>query len=214
VPTTVVIADDHQVVRDGLKSMLAAWAADAHRDVVVVAEASNGLEAIRHAKSFKPTLLLLDVAMPYAQGIEVFVEVRRWSPDTRIVALTGLTSAPLLKHLVDAGIDAVFLKGGDLSQLALALDDVTRGERVIAADVVQAIASAEATPQLTRRELEILSLVAAGRSNAEIARALSISANTVNNHRASIMSKLNVHSMAELLAYALRHGLLDSAQQL
>lgn len=211
---TVVIADDHDVVRQGIKAMLEQFAAAADRAVDIVGEAANGIEAIRQTKALHPELLVLDVAMPYARGIEVFTEVRRWSADTRIVAMTGMTSAGVLKRLVDAGIDGVFLKGGETEEFLAALPQVLSGEQYVSAQAAEALAGAADQDSLTRRELQVLSLIVGGQSNGEIADALSISINTVNNHRASIMQKLNVHSMAELMAYALREGLLDASRQL
>jgi len=211
---TVVIADDHEVVRQGIRAMLERFAAAIGRAVSVAGEAANGIEAIRQTKALQPDLLVLDVAMPYARGIEVFTEVRRWAPATRIVAMTGMTSVGVLKRLVDAGIDGVFLKGGETEEFISALPQVLSGEQYVAAQVAETLADAGDQESLTRRELQVLSLIVGGQSNAEIADALSISTNTVNNHRASIMRKLNVHSMAELMAYALREGLLDASRQL
>lgn len=211
---TVVIADDHGVVRAGVRAMLERFGEVSGRSVSVIGEAGNGLEAIRQTKTLKPELLILDVAMPYARGIEVFSEVRRWAPDTRIAAMTGMTSAGLLKRLIDAGIDGVFLKGGPVEEFVDALPRLLGGEQVVAAQVAESVDGASDQESLTRRELQVLSLIVAGQSNQEVADALNISANTVNNHRASIMRKLNVHSMAELMAYALREGLLDASRQL
>jgi len=208
-----IIADDHQIVRQGLRQMLAEFSARSGRRVEVVAEATDGLEAIRCAKALQPDLLLLDVAMPYARGIEVFSEVRRWSPATRIVAFTGLTASGLLKALHDAGIDGIFLKGSDPEQLIDALPELLLGTPQRDAEVQALIDRSESEVELTPRELEVLSLILAGQSNAEVAGRLSISANTVKNHRASIMNKFGVHSMAELIAHALREGLLDSYRQ-
>lgn len=208
-----IIADDHQIVRQGLRQMLAEFSARSGRRVEVVAEAADGLEAIRCAKALQPDLLLLDVAMPYARGIEVFSEVRRWSPATRIVAFTGLTASGLLKALHDAGIDGIFLKGSDPEQLIDALPELLLGTPQRDAEVQALIDRSESEVELTPRELEVLSLILAGQSNAEVAGRLSISANTVKNHRASIMNKFGVHSMAELIAHALREGLLDSYRQ-
>ena len=120
----------------------------------------------------------------------------------------------MLKRLVDAGIDGVFLKGGESEEFLVALPQVLSGTQYVAADVAETLADAGDQERLSRRELQVLSLIVGGQSNGEIADALSISTNTVNNHRASIMRKLNVHSMAELMAYALREGLLDASRQL
>jgi len=204
---TAIIADDHSLVRNALRTVL-----DQIDGLSVVAEAANGLEAIAAAKAHKPSLLLLDHAMPYAHGVEVFAEVRRWSPETRIIVLTGLTAAGLLREFVDAGVDGLFLKRGDEQDLVRAIPDVLAGTRRIAPEIEQIIAMAGPAQSLTRREMQILDRIARGETNAEIAEVLNISPKTVDNHRTNIMRKLEVHSVAELLAYALREGLLEPAK--
>ncbi|MFZ5609349.1 MAG: response regulator [Pseudomonadota bacterium] len=205
----VVIADDHPIVRAGLRAALGKL------DMVqVIAEASHGLEAIGLAKEHQPDLLLLDVAMPFAKGIEVVSEVKRWSPETKIVIFTGFTSAGLLREVISANVEGVFLKGGDHEELLAAIPLILSGAHVIARDVEARIAHRSEDDALTGREMQILSMIASGLGNAEIAAALNISPKTVDNHRTNLMRKLGVHTVAQLMAYALREGLLDSAKQL
>ena len=180
----------------------------------VVAEAADGLEAISLVRQHRPTLLTLDIAMPYAQGIEIYTEVRRWSPDTLVVVFTGLTSVRLLSELVSAGVDGLFMKRGDPDRLAESLPLILNGARIIAPEIVEFLKKDEASVELTTRERQILSLVATGSSNKEIADRLGVSFKTVDNHRTNLMRKLDVHSVAELLSYALREGYLDSSAQL
>lgn len=203
-----VIADDHALVRSGIKEILRTTGR-----VEVVGEAENGLEAISLVRQHKPHLLTLDIAMPYAQGIEIFGEVRRWSPDTRIIVFTGLTAVGLLSELVAAGVDGLFMKRGDPAHFEDGIRLILRGAKVISPDVLELLEDKETNVELTDRERQILSLIASGCSNKEIAERLGVSLKTVDNHRTNLMRKLDVHSVAELLSYALREGLLDTAAQ-
>lgn len=205
---TAVIADDHALVRAGIKEILGATGR-----VEVVAQAENGFEAISMVRQHKPDLLTLDIAMPYAQGIEIFGEVRRWSPETRIIVFTGLTATGLLSELVAAGVDGLFMKRGDPAHLEDGIRLILRGAKVISPEVLELLEDKESNIELTDRERQILSLIATGCSNKEIAERLGVSLKTVDNHRTNLMRKLDVHSVAELLSYALREGLLDTAAQ-
>jgi DNA-binding NarL/FixJ family response regulator len=180
--------------------------------VCVAAETENGLETIAAVKRHRPVLLMLDVAMPLAFGVEVLGEARRWSPDTRIVAFTGLTSHALWRNLAAAGADGVFLKSGNLGELREGVQTILAGGRAHSAVVAAAIADDSEADELTVRQRQILSAIARGQTNAEIARAFGIAVKTVDNHRTHIMGKLDVHSVAGLIAYALREGLLDPSQ--
>lgn len=206
---TVVIADDHALLRDGIAQIVASL-----DDLVVVGEAEDGLQAIAQVRQHQPSLLMLDIAMPYAQGIEIYTEVRRWSPETLIVVFTGLTSVRLLSELVSAGVDGLFMKRGDPQRLKESLPLILRGTKVIAPEILALLEANETTGELTARERQILALVAAGNSNREIAERLGVSPKTIDNHRTNLMRKLDVHSVAELLNYALREGYLDSSAQI
>lgn len=205
---TAIIADDHAMLRDGIKQILGAAGT-----ISIVGEAENGLEAISLVRQHKPDLLTLDIAMPYAQGIEIYGEVRRWSPDTRIVVFTGLTAVGLLSELVAAGVDGLFMKRGDPESLGKAIPLILRGGKVIAPEILELLEDREDGVELTARERQILSLVSTGCSNREIGERLGVSLKTVDNHRTNLMRKLDVHSVAELLSYALREGLLDTSAQ-
>lgn len=205
---TAVIADDHAILRHGLRTLL-----ERVEGVTVVGEAEDGLQAIAETRRLRPSLLLLDQAMPLAQGLDVLVEVRRWSPATKVAMLTGLTGHGLLRALIAAGVDGLFLKRGDDADLIKAIPRILRGERVIADEVRRRLAEA-APVELTQRELQILSMLASGSSNVDIANRLHISRKTVDNHRTNLMRKLGVHSIVELVAHAVREGLIDSARQI
>jgi len=205
----VVIADDHPIVRHALRAML-----EQMPGITVAKAAANGIEAISAARKLQPTLMLLDQAMPHAHGLDIVSEVRRWSPGTKIVVLTALTGHGLLSALVDAGVEGLALKSDRETDLAAAVQHVLRGERYLSAGVRSILATKPAVSLLTLRELQILTRVANGDNNATIARRLGISPKTVDNHRTNIMRKLNLHSAAEMISFAVREGMLDTAKQL
>lgn len=204
---TAVIADDHALIRQGLRQILSS------AGIEVVAEASDGLEAIAMIRSHQPALLTLDIAMPYSRGIEVFGEARRWSPETRIIVFSGMTSTGLLSELASAGADAIFLKREELETFSEAIPKVMSGQQILGPGVRELLESTSNIDMLTARERQILSLVAQGLNNREIGERLGVSAKTVDNHRTNLMRKVNVHSVAELLALALREGLLDASRE-
>lgn len=205
--TTAVIADDHAMIRDGLRKILTS------ANVSVVAEAADGLEAVALVRKHQPDLLTLDLAMPYSRGIEVFGEARRWSPRTRVVVFSGLTSTSLISRLATAGADGIFLKRDDLSKFSEAIPHIISGQNMYGPGVGELIAKAGTVQDLTAREHQILSLVAQGLTNRDIGDRLGVSAKTVDNHRTNMMRKVGAHSAAELLSFAMREGLLDANRE-
>ncbi len=206
---TAIIADDHQIVRQGLKVALESPGLVTPQGISVVAEAENGLEALAEVKIHQPDVLLLDISMPLAGGAEVVNDIQRWSPDTRIVILTGIHAPGLIAQLLNTGIVGLFSKGSDLNELYQNLPLILNGGRYIASSFDEALQAQQNTPALTGREQQILNMIVAGKTNKEIAQQLVISPKTVDKHRTSLMDKLGVHSVAELLAYAFREGLID-----
>ena len=205
----VIIADDHQIVRDGLRMALTRPGVVERDGIEIVAEAANGFEALAAVKQHKPDALLLDISMPLAGGAEVVTDIRRWSPDTAIVILTGINSPGLIAGLLDQGVEGMFSKGASLDELYAKLPLILRGGRYIAGPFLELMQSYDQVTLLTDRERQTLNMVISGKSNREIADALAISPKTVDKHRTSLMQKLDVHSLAELMAYALKHGLVD-----
>ncbi len=206
---TLVIADDHSMVREGTAKI-----ASAVENLELVAEADNGLSAIAMVKKHQPSLLILDAAMPMARGIEVYAECRRWSPDTKILLQTGFTSANLLSDWLNAGIDGLVLKTSPSEENEYAIRELLAGRSFISKESNKALQASTIDIVLTDREREVLAHLAKGNTNNMIAEQLCISSKTVEKHRASLMSKLDVNSVAELLVYALREGLLEEYKQL
>ena len=204
-----VIADDHQIVRQGLKAALEATHIEIPEGIQVVAEASNGFEAIIEVKIHQPDMLLLDISMPLAGGAEVVLDIQRWSPSTKIVILTGINAPGLIAQLLEAGVAGLFSKGANLNELYRNLPLILHGGRYIADSFENVLQQPVGAQSLTGRERQILNMIIAGKTNKEIALQLVISPKTVDRHRTSLMEKLDVHSVAELLAYAFREGLID-----
>jgi len=208
---TAIVVDDHDIVRAGLA---AAIGAVDQISLSVVATARDGLEAIAAVKEHQPDLMLLDAQMPHAGGLEVLIEARRWSPDTKVVIFTGISAAGKVRTLVDAGVDGLFSKADDNTELFAALPKIVRGHRHIAPRFVELLESSRDGTALTSREMQTLNLVVTGRTNREIADTLGISVKTVDRHRTNLMQKLGVRSAVELIGYALREGLIDPNPEL
>lgn len=209
-----MIADDHAIVRAGLRTALQSPGLIEPDGIEVVGEAANGLEAISSVRTLRPDLLLLDVQMPHAGGVEVLLEARRWSPDTRIVVLTGISAVGKLAELVDVGVDGLFSKATSNDELYEALPGILRGSRRISKHIIGMLEDAPSISPLTDRERQTLNLIVSGRSNKEMAGILGISVKTIDRHRTSMMQKLDVHSVAQLVAVALKEGLIDPSAEL
>lgn len=201
----VLIADDHAIVRNAVRMILASIGG-----VDLVGEAEDGIATVALAKRLKPDLLLLDVAMPHMSGLAAIGEIRRWSPTTRVAVLTGITRALTLSQLRASGAVGLLLKSCTPQELAEGLSALVAGEEYVAAGVRELLSPDGPAAALTMRERQILSLAAQGRTNAEIAELLHISPKTADNHRTNLMRKLDVHSAAELTSIAVREGLLDT----
>jgi two-component system response regulator NreC len=206
----VVLVDDHAVVRSGLRLLL-----DAHEDIEVVGEAGNAKDAIFRARALKPDVLLLDVVMPGQSGIEVLPTLLKESPETRVLVLSMQDDPSYVREAFAAGASGYVLKEAADEEVVSAVREIADGghyvhpalgARMVAADA-QERAAAEADP-LSEREREVLRLLALGHTNQEIAQALYISVRTAESHRAHIMQKLRLATRAELVRYALSHGLL------
>jgi two-component system response regulator NreC len=211
----VVLVDDHAVVRSGLRLLL-----DGQKDIEVVGEAGNAQDAVFRARALKPDVILLDVVMPGESGIDVLPTLLKESPDTRVLVLSMQDDPSYVREAFAAGASGYVLKEAADEEVVSAVREIAGGgsyvhpalgARMVAAEA-QERAAAEADP-LSEREREVLRLLALGHTNQEIADQLFISVRTAESHRAHIMQKLRLATRAELVRYALSHGLLadDSA---
>jgi DNA-binding NarL/FixJ family response regulator len=203
-PITVLLADDHALVRRGFRRML-----EDDPSIRVVAEASDGQEAIDLAHSLRPRVVVMDVAMPKASGIDAARKILASTRTTKVLLLSMHSEETLVRQALAAGASGYILKTAEDLDLASAVKRVAAGETVVDPKLERAPApKGERTQALTQRELEVLRLICEGMSNKEIAAELHVSANTVSVHRTNIMNALGVHKTAELVVYALQHGLV------
>jgi DNA-binding NarL/FixJ family response regulator len=207
----VVICDDHVVLRVGLRLIL-----ERQPGYTLVGEAADGPAVIALAKSAQPDLVILDLNLPGGSGLTLIEPIRQAAPQAKVVILTVHEDEAFFFAALQAGAAGYVLKGGEMSELLAALDLVAQGGIPIPRQLGQRLAAehlGQATDltRLTGREVEILRLVAAGRSNREIGEQLALSVRTVERHRSAIMSKLGFHNKVELLRYAIRHGWVDPA---
>lgn len=207
---TVVIADDHAIIRDAIHDLLTHAGNGTGSDYEIVDVAENGLAAIAAIKAHRPALLFLDISMPLAGGAEIIHDLRRWSPDTRIVIFTGVTSPSILAGILEAGADAIFSKLSPAQDMLAKLPLLLMGERYVAPELTDFIRKGQQGETLTGRERQVLNMIVTGKSNKEIALELNISRKTVEKHRGSVMLKLEVHSVAQLMVRALQDGLIDA----
>jgi DNA-binding NarL/FixJ family response regulator len=217
-PYRIVIADDHAVVRRGVRAIL-----ESQPGITICAEASDGLETVDSIKKEKPDLLLLDLTMPEMNGLEVIRTVREESPSTDILVLTMHFSEELARECLSFGAHGYILKSDADTELLAAVDSLRYHGRpyftcqrtmtmtdTFARASVSGVESAIAGPTLTARELDVLQLLASGKSNKEAAGVLDVSTRTIESHRNRIMKKMNFDSFSDLVRFAVSHNLIDA----
>jgi two-component system, NarL family, response regulator NreC len=206
----ILLADDHAVVRQGFKMILAA-----QPDMEIVGEAGNGREALDLAGQLQPDVIVMDVAMPELNGIEATRRVADLSPRTRVLALSMHKDSVYVREILRAGARGYLLKDSIASDLLAAVRAVARGEGYLSPGVSDAVLNdyrrhvSDPIDLLTSREREVLQMIAEGKTNKEIATVLNLSVYTVDAHRGHIMEKLNLHSVTDLVRFAVRAGLVD-----
>jgi DNA-binding NarL/FixJ family response regulator len=209
----VLIADDHLLVRAGIRALI-----ESIDGVTVVAEANDGREAVDLAATLRPDIALLDVTMPGLNGLEAATRLREVSPSTRVVMLSMHANDAYVRTALKAGAAGYLLKSSTAAELEAALQTVARGEiylspavskQVVKGFVDSTAQTASPLDALTTRQREILQLIAEGRSTKEVAFTLSISAKTVETHRAQIMERLEIRDLAGLVRFAIRTGLIS-----
>lgn len=201
---TVLLVDDHALVRRGFRRML-----EDDAEIAVVGEASDGEEAVQIANKVKPAVIVMDCALPGMSGLEATRKILETRPDAAILMLSMHAEDTLVRQALDAGARGYVLKNAMDLDLANAVKRVAKGEKVLDPQLSRPAAlKGERDGGLTPRELEVLQRIVAGKSNKEIAAELNLSVNTVSVHRANIMDALGIHKTAELVVYAIRNGLV------
>ena len=210
----ILIADDHAIVREGLRTLL-----EAQPDIEVVGEATDGEEAVNKTQEIQPDIVLMDITMPGMNGLEATRQIRQNNPDAKILVLTMHEGDEYFFKFLDVGASGYFIKGGSSTELISALRAVWHGDvflyptmaKKLLSDYLQRVkagSNKESYDGLTNREREVLKLIAEGYTNQEISERLVLSVTTVQTHRAHIMAKLGLHGPTELVKYALRRGFI------
>ena len=211
----VLIADDHTLVRDGIRALLALAA-----DIEVVGEAANGREALEKVRELKPDVVLMDLMMPVMGGLDATRRIRREFPGTRVLALTQYDDSDYVIPVIEAGARGFITKMAAFSELASAINAVSRGDSYLSPTAAAALveecqqkpaAEGRKDPYdlLTDREKEVLKLVVEGHTAREIADMLVVSPKTVEWYKTSLMNKLDIHNKTDLIKYAIRKALIN-----
>jgi DNA-binding NarL/FixJ family response regulator len=212
---TVLLADDHTVIREGLRMLL-----DTSGDIRVVAEADNGLDAIRVATDLRPDVVVLDLAMPQVNGVEATKQILKSVPETKVLILSTYGMEDCVDKAVQEGAVGYLIKQTASQELIKAIREARKGNHYFSPAISKRFQNLEResflrngqqrkeTPRLTTRETEVLRLIAAGHANKQIADSLNISIKTVEKHRQQMMAKLNIHEVATLTRYAISKGLV------
>jgi len=211
---TLLLVDDHRMVRQGLRKII-----ESREDWQVVAEASDGREAIVLAERHRPDVAVIDISMPHLNGIEAIREMTGRVPATRVLVLSMYADEAYVTQVLRAGAAGYILKDSAETDLVQAITAVSEWKaffspaiaRVMLDDYVRQLASkgiVDRYDSLTEREREVFQLIAEGKTNKEIASVLFVSPSTIDTHRAHIMEKLDVHSAAEIVLYAVRRGVI------
>ncbi len=210
-PVTIVLADDHAVVRDGLRALI-----DNGHDLKVVGTAGNGRDAITEVQRLRPDVVVMDIAMPELDGVEATRRILEKCPDTRVLILSMYLSAEHVYRALQAGAQGYVVKESAGEEVVEAIRAVRAGKRYLSHKITETVIDdylREGTglsplDSLSLRERDVLQLVVEGRTNVAIAQVLALSPKTVETYRARIMKKLKVHDTVELVKFAMRHGLV------
>lgn len=211
----VLVADDHTVVRQGLRALL-----KSEEDIEVVGEAENGRQAVMLARKTPPDVVVMDVAMPLLNGLEATRQIIRSCPNTKVLVLTSYGDDDCVHQLMQAGASGYLIKQTAANELLKAIREVQRGNAFFSPAIAKRLRdqgreafstghTSRKSITLTSRESEVLQLIAEGFSNKQIAAELGISIKTVEKHRQQVMNKLNIHDVAGLTRYALSRGMVE-----
>jgi two-component system response regulator NreC len=216
----VLLADDHTLIRSGIATLL-----QNNKDFLVVGEAKDGEEAVRRTGELKPTVVVMDLSMPKLSGMEATKQIKKKYPEVNVLILTMHENEEYVYQILKSGAAGYVLKSAGKDELITAIRAAAKGEKffsprisqLMAEGYVRRVDQAAAEMELgdvplTRRELEVLALVVNGMTNQQIADQLFISPRTVDTHRTNIMQKLNIHDLANLVRYAIEHGIVGSGE--
>lgn len=210
----VLIVDDHRIVRQGLRLLLGQ-----DRDIEVVGEAANGQEGVMQAQSLKPDVILMDLMMPVMNGIEAIAQIRKELPDTEVLALTSVLEEVSVAKAVQAGAIGYILKDTESQELNQAIKAAAAGQIQLSTRAIASLMQRMREPEpptakeLSKRELEVITLLAQGQSNKEIAHTLNVSETTVKSHVSNLLAKLGVQSRTQAAYQATRLGLINISQE-
>ena len=211
---TVIIADDHAIIREGLKNLLEKMG------IQVVDIAGNGREAVEKAVSLKPDIMMMDISMPDLNGVDATARIRREVPGTRVIALSVHSSKTIIDNMFRSGASGYILKESALDEIYDAIQEVANGNFYLTPSIARMYVDDQGTgtwsweekpvfSKISKKEREILQLVAEGKKTREIAKQLGVSIKTVETHRRNIMKKLNIFSVAGLTKFAIQEGLIS-----
>jgi len=217
---TVLLAEDHRIVREGFRFLL-----DHELDIGVVGEAETGREAVQLTRKLRPAVVVMDIAMPLLNGLEATRQIRKEFPDTKILILSAHSDDAYVEQAAVLGAAGFLLKQTSSQDLATAIREVQKGNTFFIPAVSRRVQNRSQKPvdraanrkkpnnRLSSREMEVLQLIAEGKSNKQVAAELGVSFKTVDKHRQHLMSKLDIHDVAGLTRYAISAGVIESSIQ-
>jgi DNA-binding NarL/FixJ family response regulator len=214
---TVLLAEDHQIVREGFKSLL-----EHEDDLEVVGEAETGRQAVQLTRKLRPSVVVMDIAMPLLNGLEATRQIRKDFPETKVLILSAHNDDAYVEKVAALGAAGFLVKQTSSHELAAAIRKIHGGETFFSASVFKRVQDRnrkslkrdghpqEKNNRLSSREVEVLQLIAEGKANKQVASELGVSFKTVDKHRQHLMSKLNIHDVAGLTRYAIAEGIIES----
>jgi DNA-binding NarL/FixJ family response regulator len=218
---TVLLAEDHQIVREGFRSLL-----KHERDIEVVGEAETGRQAVQLTRKLQPEVVVMDIAMPLLNGLEATRQIRKAVPDAKVLILSAHSDAAYVEQVAELGAVGFLLKQTSSQNLAAAIREVQKGNTVFSPAISKCLNDRDRKSvdskgnlnkknnRLSSREVEVLQLIAEGKPNKQVAAELGVSFKTVDKHRQHLMAKLNIHDVAGLTRYAIAQGIIESSVQL
>ena len=218
---TVLLAEDHMIVREGLRRLL-----EAEDDLEVVGEAQTGREAVALAKKLRPAVVVMDIAMPLLNGLEATRQILKAVPDTKVLILSAHSDDAYVDHAMELGVVGFLLKQTSSHDLSRAIREVQKGNTFFSPSIDKRLRNysqrslngsallKKKIARLSSREMEVLQLIAEGKPNKQVAAELGISVKTVEKHRQNLMAKLNIHEISGLTRYAIAAGIIESSVQL